>query len=130
MTGTPEGIVTKRSPHGVTETVERLQAVLTEKSVKVFAIIDHSGEAARVGLTMPDTKVVIFGDPRAGTPIMQSSPQAALDLPLRVLVAADGADTVVQYTDPLWFATRYGVDPELAANLAAIHALTDAAVAP
>ena len=128
--GTPDGIVRKRSAHSVTETVERLQAVLTGKSVKVFAIIDHSGEAARVGLTMPDTKVVIFGDPRAGTPIMLSSPQAALDLPLRVLVAADGAETVVQYTDPLWFASRYGVDPELAANLAAIHALTDAAVAP
>jgi uncharacterized protein (DUF302 family) len=128
--GTPDGIVRKRSAHGVTETVERLQAVLTGKSVKVFAIIDHSGEAARVGLTMPDTKVVIFGDPRAGTPIMLSSPQAALDLPLRVLVAADGAETFVQYTDPLWFASRYGVDPELAANLAAIHALTDAAVAP
>jgi len=130
MTGSPEGIVTKRSAHGVAETVERLRTALTAKSVKIFTIIDHSGEAARVGLTMPDTKVVIFGDPHAGTPIMLSSPQAALDLPLRVLVASDGADTLVRYTDPDWFASRYGVDHELAAKLAAIHTLTDAAVAP
>ncbi len=127
---TPDGLVTKRSAHGVDETIERLTTALTAKSVTIFAIIDHSGEAARVGLTMPDTKVVIFGDPRAGTPIMQASPPAALDLPLRVLVTSDGDDTVVRYTDPLWFASRYGLDPELAGNLAVIDALTDAATAP
>ena len=79
---TPDGLVTKRSAHGVEETIKRLTTALTAKSVKIFAVIDHSGEAARVGLTMPDTKVVIFGDPRAGTPIMHASPSAALDLPL------------------------------------------------
>jgi uncharacterized protein (DUF302 family) len=126
----PDGIVTKPSAHGVDETIERLRAAVTAKSVKIFAVIDHSGEAARAGLTLPDTKVVIFGDPRAGTPIMLASPPAALDLPLRVLVASDGEDTVVRYTDPLWLAARYGFDRELAANLAPIHALTDAAVAP
>ncbi len=127
---TPDGLVTKRSAHGVDETIERLTTALTAKSVKIFAVIDHGGEAARVGLTMPDTRVVIFGDPRAGTPIMQASPPAALDLPLRVLVAADGQDTVVRYTDPLWFVSRYGFDRALAANLAAINALTDTATAP
>jgi uncharacterized protein (DUF302 family) len=130
MDGTPEGIVTKRSAHGVDETIERLRTAITEKSVKIFAVIDHGGEAIRVGLAMPDTKVVIFGDPRAGTPIMQASPPAALDLPLRVLVASDGEDTVVRYTDPLWFASRYGFNRQLAANLAAIDALTDTASRP
>ena len=82
------------------------------------------------GCTPSRTIVSIFGDPRAGTPIMQASPPAALDLPLRVLVASDGDDTVVRYTDPLWFASRYGFGRELAANLAAIDALTDTASAP
>ena len=128
--GVPEGIVTKRSVHGVDETIERLKSALTAKSVKVFAVIDHRGEAAQVGLTMPDTKVIIFGNPRAGTPIMQASPPAALDLPLRVLVASEGDETVVRYTDPHWLASRYGFDRELAANLTVIDALTDAASAP
>jgi uncharacterized protein (DUF302 family) len=129
--GTPEGIVTKRSVHGVDETIERLTTALNARSVKIFAVIDHRAEAAQVGLTMPDTKVIIFGNPRAGTPIMQASPPAALDLPLRVLVASDGGDTVVvRYTDPRWLASRYGFDRELAANLTVIDALTDAASRP
>jgi uncharacterized protein (DUF302 family) len=128
--GTPEGIVTKRSVHGVDETIERLTTALTAKSVKIFAVIDHRGEAAQAGLTMPDTKVIIFGNPRAGTPIMQASPPAALDLPLRVLVASEGDETVVRYTDPLWLSSRYGFDRELAANLAVVDALTDAASRP
>jgi uncharacterized protein (DUF302 family) len=128
--GTPEGLVAKRSPHGVDETVERLRPALSARSVKVFTVIDHSGEAAGVGLAMPEAKVVIFGNPRAGTPIMLSAPAAALDLPMRVLVAADGADTVVRYVDPSWLASRYGFDEALTSNLASIHTLTDEAVAP
>ena len=130
MDDTPDGIVTKRSAYGVDETIERLTTTLTAKSVKIFAVIDHGGEASRVGLTMPETKVIIFGNPRAGTPIMQASPSAALDLPMRVLVASDGDATVVRYIDPVWLAARYGFDRELAANLAVVDALTDTASRP
>jgi len=84
-------MVTKQSPWSVEETVSRLTALLESKGVKVFAVIDHSGEAAKAGLDLRDTKVVVFGSPAAGTPVMQAEPLAALDLPLKVLVWAHGA---------------------------------------
>jgi uncharacterized protein (DUF302 family) len=122
--------VTKASPRPVDETVARLAGILEAKGVKLFAVIDHSGEAAAAGLELRDTKVVIFGSPLAGTPVMQAEPLAALDLPLKVLVWDDGGETKVTYVPPAELAARYGLRDELAARLAAIDPVTDAAVAP
>jgi uncharacterized protein (DUF302 family) len=123
-----QGIVTKQSPRSVADTVARLVDVVRTKGMKVFVVIDHSGEAKDKGLELRDTKVVIFGSPEAGTPVMVASPLAALDLPLKVLVWADGDKTSVSYTAPAALAARYGLDTELAGRLAGIDALTDAAV--
>jgi uncharacterized protein (DUF302 family) len=123
-------IVTKTSPHTVEETVAKIEAILSAKGVKLFDVIDHSGEAAAVGLELRDTKVVIFGAPQAGTPVMQAHPLAALDLPLKVLVWDDEGTTRVVYAPPSELAARYGLSDELAGRLAAIDAVTDAAIAP
>lgn len=136
MTGEPghdqrddrSGVITKESPLSVEDTVAHFLALVTSKGMKVFAVIDHSGAAAGVGLTLRDTKVVIFGSPQAGTPVMQAAPLCALDLPLKVLVWADGSQTKVSYTAPRALADRYSLRPELAAKLAGIDALTDAVV--
>jgi uncharacterized protein (DUF302 family) len=122
------GTVTKRSPRSVAETVSRIEAILAAKGVKLFAVIDHSGEADNVGLELRDTKLVIFGSPKAGTPVMVAAPLAALDLPLKLLVWADGEQTKVSYTSPSELAARYGLSDELAANLAAIDHISDAVV--
>jgi len=122
-------VTTKHSPWSVAETVERLRQVLDSRGVTVFAVVDHSGEARAVGLELRDTSVVIFGSPLAGTPVMQAAPLAALDLPLKVLVWADGDQTRIDYTSPSDLAARYGFDGELAVGLAAIDAVTDAAIA-
>ncbi|HTX31785.1 MAG TPA: DUF302 domain-containing protein [Solirubrobacteraceae bacterium] len=121
-------VVTKSSPRSVPETVDRLSAIATAKGLKVFAVIDHSGEAEAVGLELRDTKVVIFGSPQAGTPVMQAKPLAALDLPLKVLVWQDGSDTKLSYTAPPALAARYGLSEELAKRLAGIDAITDAVI--
>jgi len=113
----------------VSDTVERLTTILDSKGVTVFAVIDHSGEAEKVGLELRDTKVVVFGNPAAGTPVMQAAPLAALDLPLKVLVWADGDQTRIDYTSPGELAARYGFGDDLAAMLAAVDAVTDAAIA-
>jgi len=122
-------LTTKMSPRSVADTVERLTALIQAKEMKLFAVIDHSGEARNAGLELRDTKVVIFGSPNAGTPVMQAVPRAALDLPLKILVWADGAHTNVTYTTPAALVNRYGLDEELAAPLAGIDGLTDALVA-
>jgi uncharacterized protein (DUF302 family) len=121
-------LVTKTSPRSVAQTVDRLTSLVEGKGMKVFAVVDHSGEAAKAGLELRDTKVVIFGSPQAGTPVMQAVPLAALDLPLKVLVWADGDQTKVTYTAPAALAERYGLGDELAARLAGIDPLTDALV--
>jgi uncharacterized protein (DUF302 family) len=121
-------MVTKLSRLRVDETVTRLTKLLEAKGVKVFDVIDHSGEAAAVGLDLRDTKVVVFGSPAAGTPVMQAAPLAALDLPLKVLVWDDGGQTRVNYAAPRELAERYGFDDALAERLAAIDAVTDALV--
>jgi uncharacterized protein (DUF302 family) len=90
-----EDVVTKVSPWSLDDTVSRLSAVAAARGMKVFAVIDHSGEARNLGLELRDTKVVIFGSPQAGTPVMVAEPLAALDLPLRVLVWVDGYQTKV-----------------------------------
>ncbi len=121
-------IVTKLSPMSVADTVARLSALVAEKGMKLFAIIDHSGEADAAGLHLRETNVVIFGSPQAGTPVMDAAPLAALDLPLKVLVWADGEQTKVCYTAPAELAARYGLSDDLAARLAGIDAITDAMI--
>jgi uncharacterized protein (DUF302 family) len=123
-----EGVISKASPLSVADTVSRLLELVASKGMKVFAVVDHSAEAAHVGLALRETKVVIFGSPQAGTPVMQASALAALDLPLKVLVWADDGQTKVSYTAPNALAARYGLPAELAARLAGIDALTDALV--
>jgi len=122
-------LVTKTSPRSVADTVARFTEVLEAKGVKLFAVIDHSGEAEKAGLELRDTKVVIFGAPKAGTPVMEAVPVAALDLPLKVLVWDDGGQTKLTYTAPAALAARYGLSDDLSARLAAIGPLTDAVIA-
>jgi uncharacterized protein (DUF302 family) len=121
-------VVTKTSPRSVPETVARLESLAQGKGLKLFAVIDHSGEAEKAGLELRDTKVVIFGSPQAGTPVMQAVPLAALDLPLKVLVWSEQGQTRIAYTAPGALAARYGLSAELAARLAGIDGLTDALV--
>ena len=123
-------MVTKTSPGSVDDTVSRLTAVLDERGITLFAVVDHSGAAEAAGLELRDTKVVIFGSPVAGTPIMEASPLAALDLPLKVLVWDDGGQTQLNYVEPAELARRYGLTDELAARLAAIDSVTDAVATP
>jgi uncharacterized protein (DUF302 family) len=121
-----EGSVHKRSPLSVAETVDRLSAAIRAAGATIFVIIDHSGEAERVGLSLRDTKLVIFGNPVGGTPAMVSSPFAAIDLPLRVLVWQDDEGTVwMSYLTANWLAHRHGIPMELASPLAAVDRLTD-----
>jgi uncharacterized protein (DUF302 family) len=123
-----EGIETVASKHSVDETVARRQALLEQKGVKLFALVDHSGEAAAAGLTMLPTKLLIFGSPKAGTPIMVAAPSAALDLPLKILVAqTESGKTLVFWNDPAWLEQRHGFPKDLIANIAAAGALAQAA---
>jgi uncharacterized protein (DUF302 family) len=122
------GVVTKTSPRSVAETVARLESLAEAKGMKLFAVIDHSGEAKNAGLELRDTKVVIFGSPQAGTPVMQAAPLAALDLPLKVLVWSDEGQTQIAYTAPHALAARYDLSEQLAGRLAGIDGLTDALV--
>ena len=124
----PAEIVTKLSTRSVTDTVARISEVLAERGLKLFAVIDHSGEAQAAGLELRDTKVVIFGSPVAGTPVMAANPLAALDLPLKVLVFDDGGQTTLVYTAPDELARRYGLSADESASLAGIGAVTDAVV--
>ena len=123
-------IVSKPSPRGVDETVSRLEDVIASKGLMLFAVVDHSGEAEKHGLELRNTKLVIFGSPGAGTPVMQARPLAALDLPLKVLVWDDDGQTRLSYTGPAELAKRYELEDDLAARLAGIDAVTDAAVEP
>lgn len=128
-TAGPAGVVTKRSPRPVADTVARLVDLVTAKGMTVFATIDQQAEARRVKLDLRETVLVLFGNPAAGTPVMDAAPLAGLDLPLKVLVWADDDGTAVSYTAPAALDARYGLGPELAANLAGIDPLTDALVA-
>ncbi len=113
------GLIRSPSRHSVEETVRRLQAAFEAKGLQVFAVVDHSGEAEKVGLKMRPTKVLIFGSPKAGTPLMVAAPSLAIDLPLKALVAedADGKVSVI-YNDPEYLKQRHGVPGELIKNLA------------
>lgn len=123
------GIVTKLSPRSVTDTVSRLTDLVAARGLKLFAVIDQSAEARQAGLELRDTTLVMFGSPAAGTPVMVTAPLAALDLPLKVVVWADGEQTKVSYVSPSALAARYHLGAELAGNLAGINPLTSALVA-
>ena len=128
MTTRTNGLVTHPSAHSVDETVEKLKGILQAKGVTLFAVLDHSGEAAKAGLQMPNTKLLIFGNPKAGTPVMLAAPSIAIDLPLKILVAEDGGGRVwISYNSPQFLAERHGVPAELMKNLAVIEALAQAA---
>lgn len=125
MTATPaNGIVDLPSRHSVQETVEKLKNILQAKGVTLFALIDHSGEADKVGLKMPPTKLAIFGSPKAGTPLMLASPRIAIDLPLKILIWEDSAGKVwVSYNRPAYLQERYGLPPDLIQNIAVVEML-------
>jgi len=119
------GVVHKRSPLSVAETVERLATAIRAAGAKLFFVADHSGEAQRVGMVLRDTKLLVFGNPVGGTPAMVASPLVALDLPLKVLVWMDDDGAVwMSYLDAAWLAARHGLVTELAAPLSAVDGLT------
>lgn len=123
------GLVAVASHYSVEETVNRLKAAFAEKGMQIFAVIDHSSEAEKVGLTMRPTKVVIFGSPKGGTPLMVASPSLAIDLPLKALVAEDAEGKVsVTYNDPEYLKERHGVPGELIKNLAGAGSVIGKAV--
>ena len=127
---TSKGIVDIPSQHTVDETVEKLKATLQAKGVALFAIVNHSGEAEKAGMKMPPTKLVIFGSPKAGTPLMLAAPSSAIDLPLKILIWQDSAGKVwVSYNDPAYLQQRHGFPQELIKNIAAVEALAAAAAA-
>ena len=127
---TAAGITTKESPRTVSETVSRLTDLIKARGMKLFAVIDQSAEAHGVGLELRPTTLVIFGNPTAGTAVMEAVPLAALDLPLKILVWADRDQTKVSYVSPNALATRYALDRDLSRNLAGIDPLTEALVGP
>jgi uncharacterized protein (DUF302 family) len=123
-----EGIRTLVSRHSFDQTVTRLQSLLQERGIKLFCLVDHSGEAAAAGLEMRPTRVFLFGNPKGGTPLMVAAPTAALDLPLKILVAESAAgEVLVSWNDPAWLQQRHGFPPALTANLAAAELLAKAA---
>jgi uncharacterized protein (DUF302 family) len=122
MTG--NGIVRVASNSSAAETLHKLQSTLEAKGINIFALIDHSGEAAKVGLKMPDTKVLIFGNPKGGTSLMLASPSIALDLPIKILIAEDEQKKVwISYNSADYLAERHAVPSDLLKNLAFVEGL-------
>ncbi len=123
-----EGLVKIPSYHSVDETVDKLKTILNTKAVTLFALVDHSGEAEKVGLKMPPTKLLIFGNPKGGTPVMLAAPSVAIDLPLKILVAEDSQGKVwISYNSAEYLKERHGLPPNLVANIAVVQALAAAA---
>ena len=121
---TNNGIVNKPSHHSVDETLAKLQAILQAKGIAVFALVDHSGEAAKVGMKMRPTKLLIFGNPKGGTPLMLAAPTIALDLPLKILIWEDDQGKVwVSYNTTEYLAERHDLPPHLTENIAIIATL-------
>ncbi|MGH9718038.1 MAG: DUF302 domain-containing protein [Candidatus Acidiferrales bacterium] len=119
-----QGIVSKPSNHSVDETIAKLQQILQSKGIALFALVDHSGEAARVGLQMPPTKLLIFGNPKAGTPLMLASPGIAIDLLLKILVSQDAEGKVwLSYNDPAFLMDRHNLPAEYLPVLAGVEML-------
>ena len=122
--GGGKGIINTFSNHSVDETVEKLKGILAAKGVALFALVDHSGEAQKVGMKMPPTKLLIFGSPKAGTPLMLAAPSVAIDLPLKILVSEDAQGKVcISYNSPAYLQERHGLPPELLQNIAVVETL-------
>ena len=122
------GLVSVRSRYGVDESLRRLLELLATRGVTVFAVVDHSGEAAKVGMSMPPTKLVIFGSPKAGTPLMLEAPAIAIDLPLKMLIREspgedDGGGALLTYNGAEYLAERYGIPAELRGVLGGVAGL-------
>ena len=119
-----EGIVEKPSNHSVEETVDKIKSILQSKGITLFALIDHSGEAEKIGMKMPPTKLLIFGSPKAGTPLMLAAPSIAIDLPLKLLVWEDQQGKVwISYNSPEYLTERHGLPQNLLPNIALIETL-------
>jgi uncharacterized protein (DUF302 family)/uncharacterized membrane protein YidH (DUF202 family) len=122
------GIVEVASNQSVDQTVEKIKGILQAKGVMLFAVVDHSGEAAKVGMTMRPTKLLIFGSPKAGTPLMQAAPSIAIDLPLKILVAEDAEGKVwISYNSPEYLEKRHNLPAELLQNIAVVKTLAEKA---
>ena len=123
------GLTRVASPHSVEETIERLQSILKERNLQLFALIDHSGEAEKAGLKMRPTKLLIFGSPKGGTPVMVAAPTIAIDLPLKALVSEDeGGKVWVTYNTPEYLQQRHNVPGDLVKNISGVGALVAKAV--
>jgi len=126
---TDNGIISSPSSHSVDETVEMLKSILREKGINLFALIDHGGEAEKAGMKMPPTKLLIFGNPKGGTPVMLAAPSIAIDLPLKILVSEDSQKKVwVSYNSPEYLKKRHGVPDDLLKNIAVAGALVQKVV--
>ena len=124
--GTHKGIIQIPSNHSVDRTVETLQQILRARRITLFSIIDHSGEAEKIGLEMRPTKLLIFGNPQAGTPLMIATPTSAIDLPLKILVSEDARGQVwMSFNSPEYLESRHGFPPELVANIALVETLVE-----
>jgi len=124
MAGSFHGIIDVASQHSLDDTVERLRGILAAKGVTLFALVDHSGEAAKVGMKMRPTKLLIFGSPKAGTPVMLAAPSIAIDLPLKILVWEDETGKAwVSYNAPAYLQDRHNVPGDLMPNLGVVEAL-------
>ena len=122
------GIIDERSQHSVEQTVEGVTALLHAKGATLFALVDHSGEAAKIGMTMPPTKLLIFGNPKAGTPLMLAAPSVAIDLPLKILVWEDSQGRAwLSYNSLAYLRDRHGVPQALLPNIAVVETLARAA---
>lgn len=130
MANMPEnGMIHLRSPYAVSETLRRLEAALHSKNVTVFARVDHSGEAEKVGMKMPPTQLIIFGSPKAGTPLMIAAPTVAIDLPLKALAWEDMEGQVwLSYNSAEYLKSRHGFPDELMKNIDGIGTLLKKAV--
>jgi uncharacterized protein (DUF302 family) len=123
------GLTQVASSHSVNETVKRLESILEERGLQVFALVDHSGEAEKVGMKMRPTKLLIFGSPKGGTPVMLAAPSIAIDLPLKALISEDENGKVwITYNAPEYLQQRHGVPAELLKNISGVGALVAKAV--
>lgn len=126
---TVQGFISKPSRYSFVETVSRLEKMLETKGVKLFAVVDHSGEAAKAGMSMPPTKVLIFGSPKGGTPLMHAAPSLAIDLPLKLLISEDAAGKVwVSFNAPEYLQQRHGIPADLVKNISVAAPLIDQAL--
>jgi uncharacterized protein (DUF302 family) len=118
------GLINIRSNHSVDETVQKLKGILQSKGITLFTLIDHSGEAAKAGMKMRPTKLLLFGNPKAGTPVMLAAPSSAIDLPLKILIREDAKGTVwVTFNSPAYLQERHNIPVELLPNVSVIEAL-------